>query len=219
MSIDDRQNGRNSDQAARERLLDVAARVFAEDGFQQSSIESIAAAAGVPTDTLLRSFESKTELFFALLGERVDARLTLLVQQAEAVAGEDSVTPLVGREVNAVVDEQRQIMLLMQEYWSLAARDPELGARYAERQRWLRALIAQGVVAHHEATSVALTHDPGELATAVIALASGLALDRIIDPESVPDRLFGEMLQLLYDGLILRSASAALKPAGNDTVD
>ena len=70
------------------------------------------------------------------------------------MSGDDAVTPLVSREVNSVVDEERQIHLLTNEYWSLAARDPELGARYAERQRALRELIAQALVDASKATSL-----------------------------------------------------------------
>jgi len=219
MPTDDR-NG-NSDDArgtSREQLLDAAASVFAERGYSGASMEAIARAAGVTKGALYWNFESKADLFFSLLEERVDQRLRVLLNAAEAIAGEETVTPLVSREISALADEQRQIHLLTHEYWSLAARDPELGARYAARQRTLRELISHALVAHHEATSVALTHDPLELATAVLALATGLGMDRLIDPDAVPETLFGEILQLIYDGLVLRSASAALRPAG-DAVD
>jgi AcrR family transcriptional regulator len=221
MSTDARHDGRHPELrgTAREQLLDAAARVFAERGYRGASVEAIAAAAGVTKGALYWNFESKADLFFSLLEERIDQRVRLLVDQAEAIAGEDTVTPLVSREISSVVDEERQIHLLTHEYWSLAARDPALGARYAERQRSLRELISRALVAHHEATCVALTHDPMELATAVHALANGLGMDRLIDPDAVPDSLFGDILQLLYDGLVLRSASAALRPAGNEPVD
>ena len=221
MAAERRQDGRHADVrgTAREQLLDAAARVFAERGYRGASVDGIAAEAGVTKGALYWNFKSKADLFFSLLDERVDERVRLLVAQTEAVAGEEMVTPMVSREISDVVDEQRQMLLLQHEYWSLAARDPELSERYAERQRRLRELVAHGLVAHHEATSIALTADPEELATAVIALANGLAMDRIVDPESVPDRLLGEILEIIYDGLVLRSASAALKPAGMESVD
>lgn len=214
MSITDNRNDRSAGSrgTSREQLLDAAATVFAERGYRGASVEAIAAAAGVTKGALYWSFESKADLFFSLLEERVDQRLRQLVGAAEAIAGEETVTPLVSREVSSVVDEERQIHLLTHEYWSLAARDPELGARYAERQKALRELIARALVAHHEATCVPLTHDPLELATAVLALANGLGMDRIVDPGAIPETLFGDILQLIYDGLVLRSASAALRP-------
>lgn len=204
---------------SREQLLNAAAKVFAERGYRGASVEAIASEAGVTKGALYWNFDSKADLFFSLLEERVDQRLRVLLEAAEAIAGEETVTPLVSREVSSVVDEQRQIHLLTHEYWSLAARDPELGARYAARQRALRELISHALVAHHEATCVELTHDPLELATAVLALANGLGMDRIVDPDAVPETLFGDILQLIYDGLVLRSASEALRPAGGAVTD
>ncbi|HEX4806256.1 MAG TPA: TetR/AcrR family transcriptional regulator [Conexibacter sp.] len=210
MSVDKR--SAEPRETSREQLLDAAAEVFAERGYHGASMEAIAAAAGVTTSALHWSFESKADLFFTLLEERVDRRVRMLAGAAEQIAGEETVTPLLSREISSLADEERQLHLLTHEYWALAARDPELRVRFAERQRSLRELVAHAIVAHHEATSVALTHDPTELATAVLAFGNGLGMERIVDPDAVPDSLFGEILQLIYDGLILRSASAALRP-------
>jgi len=217
MSIDER--NAELGETARERLLDAAAKVFAERGYQGASVEAIAAAAGVTEDALHWNFESKAELLFSLLEERVDRRLHLLVGAAGLIAGEETVTPLVSREISSLADEELQLHLLTQEYWALAARDPALRARFAQRQRSLREVVAQAIVAHHEATSVALTYDPVQLATALLALGHGLGMERIIDPDAVPDALFGEMIQLVYDGLILRSASAALRPEADEVAE
>jgi AcrR family transcriptional regulator len=221
MSTDDRDDDAPEELrgTSREQLLDAAARVFAERGYRGASVEAIAAQAGVTKGALYWNFESKADLFFSLLDERVDQRLRLLVERTQALAGRDTVPPLVSREVSSVVDEERQIHLLTNEYWALAVRDPELGARFAERQRSLRELIAGALLAHHEATSVTLAYDPHELATAVLALAHGLAMDRLIEADAVPDSLFGDILALIYDGLVLRSASAALKPGNASAVD
>lgn len=216
MSIDN-SYGENAELrgTSREQLLDAAAAVFAERGYQSASVEAIAAAAGVTKGALYWNFDSKADLFFSLVEERIDQRLRSLAIAADAIAGEETVTPLVSREVSSLTDEERQLHLLTHEYWALAARDPELGKRLAERQRALRELIARSLIAHHEATCVPLMHDPLELATAVLALGLGLGMDRIIDPDAIPDTLFGEILQLIYDGLVLRSASAALRPEGD----
>lgn len=221
MSIDKQQHEENAELrgTSREQLLDAAAKVFSERGYRGASVEAIAAAAGVTKGALYWNFESKSDLFVSLLEERVDQRLRVLAEAADAIAGEETVTPLVSREISSVVDEERQIHLLTHEYWSLAARDPELRARFAERQRSLREMVARSIVAHHEATCVPLTHDPLELATAVLALGNGLGMERIIDPDAVPVTLFGEILQLVYEGLVLRSAADALRPANDGVPD
>jgi hypothetical protein len=46
------------------------------------------------------------------------------------------------------------------------------------------------------------------MATAILALADGLAMDRVAEPSAVPPELFGELLQLWYDGLARRAEQA-----------
>jgi hypothetical protein len=43
------------------------------------------------------------------------------------------------------------------------------------------------------------------VATAYLALANGLALERLIDPGAVPDHLLGEIAALVYTGLVARA--------------
>jgi len=47
-----------------------------------------------------------------------------------------------------------------------------------------------------------------KLATAIIALANGLAMDRIADPEATPEELLGETLAVIYDGLVHRAEAS-----------
>ncbi len=44
-----------------------------------------------------------------------------------------------------------------------------------------------------------------ELATAFIALAEGLSLEALLDPESVGEGLLGEIFSLVYDGMVARA--------------
>jgi hypothetical protein len=47
-----------------------------------------------------------------------------------------------------------------------------------------------------------------------MALAGGLAQQRLIDPASVPDDLLGDILALLYRGLVARDSA---EPPGEDS--
>ena len=55
--------------ARREQLLDVALGVFAQSGYHGTSMNDVADAAGVTKPVLYQHFESKRELFQALLDE------------------------------------------------------------------------------------------------------------------------------------------------------
>jgi AcrR family transcriptional regulator len=202
-----KQDGRRPEArgTARERLLDAAAQAFAERGYRAASVEDIASAAGVTKGAVYWSFKGKQDLFFTLIEERVDQQARQLMAITEQAPREVETAPVISRGISSFVDEQRALILLLQEYWALAVRDPELRERYAQRQRALRAHLAKALEARHRRTGIALTSTAETLATGIIALASGLAQERIADPEAVPEELLGELLSLLYDGLVHRA--------------
>ena len=97
-------------------------------------------------------------------------------------------------------------MLLDHEYWSLAVRDPKLRARYARRQAKLRKALGKALKARAEHLGRPVLDMPGEeLAAAFLGLANGLAMERLVDPEAVPDQLLGQMFALVYAGAVARA--------------
>jgi AcrR family transcriptional regulator len=204
---DARRDGRRSEVrgTARERLLASAARVFAERGYARASIDEIALDAGVTKGAVYWNFESKEELFFALLDQRLDAGARRLMGLTAGAPAEAESAPEVSAGLSEIIDGARDVVLLMHEHWSLAARDPRLGRAYAERQRALRQGIARALEARHATTGVPLTVPAERLATVILALANGLAMDRLVDSGAVPEDLFGEALSLVYDGLVHRA--------------
>src|SRR4051795_1009142 len=57
-------------QVTRERLLRAAMEAFADRGFRGTSLDAVAASAGVTRQALLYYFPSKTELLVAVLQQR-----------------------------------------------------------------------------------------------------------------------------------------------------
>lgn len=60
-------------QLTRKRLEDVALRLFAERGFEQTTVDHLAAASGVGRRTIFRYFRSKNDIVFGALDERLRA--------------------------------------------------------------------------------------------------------------------------------------------------
>jgi AcrR family transcriptional regulator len=77
--------------ATRERLLAAARRLFGERGYEASSIESVLEASGVARGALYHHFQSKAELFDAVLA---DVLVEIAERSAAAAAG--SKDPLAG---------------------------------------------------------------------------------------------------------------------------
>src|ERR1035441_3402863 len=61
--------------ATKRKLLAAAKRIFAQDGFEAARLEDIAAGAGYTRGAFYANFESKEDIFFALLEEWVQERI------------------------------------------------------------------------------------------------------------------------------------------------
>jgi hypothetical protein len=118
------------------------------------------------------------------------------------------------REFARRLGEQREAVLLEREYWSLAIRDPELRARYAERQTELRHALAAATEArmrHLGTPDLAIRAE--EVARIVMSIIGGLAVDELIEPGSIRPQLLGEALALIYAGLVARAQQQTGQPA------
>jgi AcrR family transcriptional regulator len=71
-------------EATLQKLLDAAERVFVRDGFEKARIETIAEAIGRTKGAVYAHFESKEDLFIALLERKMRLRLQSI---QEAIAG------------------------------------------------------------------------------------------------------------------------------------
>jgi AcrR family transcriptional regulator len=194
--------------SSRERLLEAAAKVFAEHGYQAASVDQVAARAGLSKGAVYWNFSSKDELFVALLEERIDRRMEEMLDILRTAPVDRPVDPEIAARWQELLRDERELMLLSQEHWARAVRDPELRKRYAERQMRLREALAEALRARVQRTGAPRFSTSAEdVATAYLALAQGLALLRLIDPNLVPDGLFANVTSLIYEGLVARAST------------
>lgn len=198
----------SSDRAdSRARLLAAAAEVFAAKGFRAATVDQIVAAAELSKGTFYWNFASKEDLFLALLEERIDQPARALMEITRDAPAEQPTASAVSRGLSQLLEEQRETLLLLHEYWAAAARDERLASRYRRRQLALRENLAEALSSRHEKTGVPLSVPAQSLATAFIALAEGLASESLVDSDAVSPGLYGEILSLVYDGLEARARS------------
>jgi AcrR family transcriptional regulator len=190
----------------RDELLSASLRVFARRGYGEAGVDEIAAEAGYSKGALYGHFSSKAELLTALLDERIDAPMRDRVALLASAPPQRDMSVEATHEFARQLDEQREAMLLEREYWTIAIRDPELRARYAERQTELRDSLAAALEdrgRHLGTPEVGMR--PEDLARIVMSIIGGLAVDELIEPGSVRPELLGEALALLYAGLVARA--------------
>jgi AcrR family transcriptional regulator len=184
----------------RGQLLDAAERVFARDGLRGASVDAIALEAGYSTGAVYSNFKGKEDLFLTLLEERIDPRLANVYEavEAELAAG---VPPLESaRRFVSMLRDDRDAFLLLIDFWGQAVRDPAAAERFAERHARLRATVEHLLDAAipDRGTGAGLPTD--QLATALIALGNGFAIELLADPDAVPDDLFGHAIGALVRG-------------------
>lgn len=189
--------------SSREQLQEAAARVFARRGYRDASMNEIAAEAGFSKGALYWNFESKEELFFALLDD-LDDRLRILTTLVASPAA-DQVTVVLSHGLATVLEQNRDMVLLFHEYSALAVRDADLAARYAKRNALLRKELGRAIEARFDVIGVPLSMPAEHLATVVIALVDGLSIEQLTEPDAVPDDLFGAVLSLIEAGMAARS--------------
>jgi AcrR family transcriptional regulator len=191
---------------ARERLLDAAEAEVAEQGYAGSSLQAIANRAGLTRGAVYWNFKSKPELFLALLDERIDKPVHELMRLTETAPANQPTAASISQGLALLIAERAPLIMLLFEHWAAAVRDPALRAAFNERQQRLRAALAQALEARHATTGVSLTFPADRLATAVLALGHGIAMSKLVDPDGISDELQGDILDLLYDGLIHRAS-------------
>ena len=187
-------------EANRERILRAARKVFGARGFHAATIEEIAEEAGLSNGAIYYNFESKGDLFLALLDERTDERIRHMRRTFAGPPGED-IRDLAldqeARDATRSLKESREWRLLLFEFIVHAARTPSLRPKLRAHKRRLSETLAELLDQHLSAGRGSPSIPADRLAMAVIGLSNGLALEEISDPGSVPDELLGDMLARL----------------------
>jgi AcrR family transcriptional regulator len=185
----------------RAALLDAAARVFVERGFQRASVELIAAEAGFTRGAFYSNFATKEELFAELLQDRV---YSVYRQMAEDAARPERPTLRQTGERLAAIQghaEGRWLFRLWLELLAHAGRDDQFRQIAAGFWSANRALSAQAIAGAYAGASRKPPLAPEDLATAMIALDIGLALQHFVDPDAVPLRTYPDLFELLFGPL------------------
>jgi AcrR family transcriptional regulator len=180
--------------ARREQLLDVALQVFARAGYHGTSMNEIAEAAGVTKPVLYQHFDSKRELYRALL-EEVGARLISSIFKATSAATDGKSQTALGFRAyfRFVADDHDAFSLL---FGGGSRRDPE----FADVVKSITGEAAQAI-----APLIAVDIDPAHrftLAHALVGLAEGASRSLVERGEQFdPDEIAREVAALAWAGL------------------
>jgi AcrR family transcriptional regulator len=178
----------------RTRVLDAAAKVFADRGFAEASIDDIAAAAGFTKGAVYSNFASKDELFFALMDQQIAVRTALAKQLTGLLPTGRALAQDIGQHVAAAISTNRDWQLLFVEYWQRAMRDPATRERFVAHRRELHRLITEEVQHWLDTANLQTTTTARSIMFALLGLSNGLAIEELLDPGAVPPNLIGELI-------------------------
>ncbi|HEX6744870.1 MAG TPA: TetR family transcriptional regulator [Solirubrobacteraceae bacterium] len=189
----------------RRAIEDAAFRLFAERGFQATTVADIAEAADVAPRTFFAYFPSKEDVLFADFDETSEA---LAARLRDRLPGESTFDALrawiTGLLPDLEADENREALRhrLCSEYESIAAHERHLMARF-------EAIIAESVAAD-------LGDAPTDLRPRMIAAAAIAALMAMRPDDAGAEELpAGEKLQRLDEALeFLRGGVVAVSARG-----
>jgi AcrR family transcriptional regulator len=190
-------------------LMQSAAKVFAQRGLQQASIDEVAEDAGFTKGAFYANFKNKEELFLAMLDERFAKRIEDI---EEVIAGEGDTAQKArraGDQYAHMLSADLEWQRLFFEFSAYAARDDDFRQELLTRYRTMRSRIAAALAAHdgHD-DAKALPTD--QVALMVSVMGNGFALEKMLEGDELPDELYGTMLMIFFAGLdALKAASTA----------
>jgi AcrR family transcriptional regulator len=174
--------------STRDRMLDAAAHVMRTRGMARATTKEIAKAAGYSEAALYKHFRDKTEIFLAVLSERIPGTLAGVLANLAERAGQGSVRDTVQEVAAAALDFYQETFVMAASVFS----EPSLLAAHRD------AVQERGAGPHRISETVA------------DYLAAEQNLGRIrtdADPRAAADLLLGACLQQAF---LSRFAGSAL---------
>src|SRR5215207_1474658 len=178
----------------REELIDAAERLFTRDGFHATSVDAVADEAGYTKGAVYSNFDSKEGLFLALYEGRVDRAVAEMEQRladGDPVAG---ITEMASEAVLRRGQEDGWLAVFF-EFWAHALRRPELRERFRAQHGRVLDVLADASARGFALRGVEPREDPRKLATAWNAMALGLLLERLTQPDVVDAGLTERMMR------------------------
>ena len=196
----------------RERILAAARTLVSEDGWSQTQIASVAAAAGVATGSVYRYFSSKAELFAQVLSAVSQREVDVLAQ----IAAADGTT--VERLHTLVATFVRRAMRSPRLAYALIAEPCEREID-EQRLRWRAAIseVVRSVIAAGQAAQQMRTDLRADIAASVIV---GGFMEGLIGPLSPLNRVsdqsahaYQQGVGILADQIATMACASVVPPA------
>jgi AcrR family transcriptional regulator len=195
-------------------ILDAVVRVITERGMDGTRFVDVSEATGVPIASLQYYFGSREDLLIAAF------RHDSTVKEAQIRVGLEPLSDPTERilyMIDAHLDmydpASERSVLLSEEFYRVALRDPELQLDMLDEYRGWRGLIAEAIRAGVDAGQFAPETDPDGAAVCLFAFMEGIAQPMAMGDPALPReaarQLIGHYMHTLLPPLSPRTAARA----------
>lgn len=183
----------------RERLVEAAAEVFAEKGYERAGVQEIARRAGLTTGAIYSRFSGKAELLAEAISAESGPQLGELFALPEASLDAAEVIRRVGVQLLARPVTRKQGLLL--EAFIAARRDPEVAEAMRRHLLDTRTTFARLVDLGRRKGDLDPTLDTEAVVHFCQAVAFGFLVFDAIDPPTPDDGAWGALVGRLVGAL------------------
>jgi AcrR family transcriptional regulator len=175
----------------REALIAAAARLIGEKGYHETTLEDVAAAAGMSRGAIYGNFRDRDELFVAVL----ESRWQPIIPQLRSGATLKEQMRILGEAVIAAAPARQTVAIRALEFQLYALTHPKMQARlarytaeaYSNAERELLRHVPQDALPMPAARFVRVLH----------ALIDGLLFERFQSPGEITDEVILSALEAL----------------------
>jgi AcrR family transcriptional regulator len=169
------------------RIVTAMRSCVAKYGAAGATFDHVSKEAGVSRGLLHYYFGSKERLLIEVIRRETD-RLVENIQAAASFANSaQELVDVLLTQLRMILDHEPELYLLAFELVGEARRHPEIGAEVGEYNRRTRAQFAEIITEMTKKGVVAPRHAPLATASALLAMANGLALEMFQDTEGDHD--------------------------------
>jgi AcrR family transcriptional regulator len=186
-------------------LVAAAAKVFTRRGYDNASLDEVAEEAGFTKGAVYSNFKGKEDLFLATIDTHFEERLQSIKRVMQEEPDEQGTAHAAGMDFMDKLNRDPDYFVLFFEFWAYAQRNPGVKKKFLPRVQRFRSALAELFEAKSDVTGLELPMPTEQLASMLIAMAAGVAMERELDPRSVPDDMYALMLQFFFRGMLAES--------------
>ncbi len=203
-------------QQTRDYLLKAAEQVFARRGFHGATLDEVAALAGFTKGAVYSNFKNKDDLFIALLESRYEHEMETLQAILDSSVGPPEThlgdfAAFLGEQYEA---EGETWVPLDLEFVLYAMRNPTARRKLAAFRRRDLESVAELIAAERERQGIVGAESPEHAARIVVALMRGIGIMRMIDPQTVDESFFEDLMDFFYRAMVTEGRTEDRPRAG-----